>query len=67
MQTYSQFSETTSDSLMTDRGYTGACTLGFNSELHACRFLNGLRRMSNGMLHRFSIVSYASWLSMTEG
>eukprot|EP00913_Durusdinium_trenchii_P034096 g31914.t1 len=24
------------------------------------RFLNGLRRMSNGMLHRFSIVSYVS-------
>jgi len=24
------------------------------------RFLNGLRRMSNGMLHRFSVVSYAS-------
>ena len=27
---------------------------------HACRFLNGLRRMSNGMLHRFSVVSYVT-------
>ena len=30
------------------------------------RFLNGLRRMSNGMLHRFSIVSYALLLHLEE-
>lgn len=31
------------------------------------RFLNGLRRMSNGMLHRFSVVSYASQNSSRGG
>ena len=35
--------------------------------LWADRFLNGLRRMSNGMLHRFSVVSYATGLVMAGG